>query len=190
MRVHYVTDICATANKDVYSTSDDGFKSLDLPPPSTSTSNQYQSPILKPLAALKPIRPAYKIITNNGPLRGIKTKIVQKRNDFLASNGGSDSFHTGIVEKNHQYTDWLPATSDSDQFNLDESSISSNHSNNYTEVNDYTITSPLSIVKKEPTDSITDDIVANSQWNCFICKEYFGSSKEYEMHAMFVHNIN
>lgn len=160
---------------DKYNTEDDYMEE-----PSTSNffynSNTKQSlSTAANILHIKAPRPPYRVIMKNGPLRGIKTKIVQKRHDFLTNYANND---------HHSTQRSMSSTSDAnDDENLIVPELIMPAKSEYT-------SSPLiPTIKSEPLD--------NSEYGesqeprlCFICNESFLNNRDYELHAMFVHNIN
>ncbi|XP_013100011.2 uncharacterized protein LOC106082187 [Stomoxys calcitrans] len=200
MRIHNIPDVYDDRKKDSYSNNDElllpdilPFSSSDSGISSTHhAASSSTAPVPIAFNQARPsipqaVRPPYKIITNNGPLRGIRTKIVQKRRDFMTSGSGSgneSSLSMSPFEPRNSSTPW------SSQQNAYQQRYnwSPSMERERAPVTDYTPTH--TVVKSEPLDHASADGTDYNQLTCFICKDTFASSKEYRMHAMFVHNIN
>lgn len=133
-------------------------------------------------------RPPYRVIAKNGPLRGIRTKIVQKRNDFVTNNG-----ITSRPTSNQRQIPLGGATQQDDDDDIDDDTLIIPElmptfiKNEPMLEDENTTVDP--IVKSEPIDS-TEDVTPSESNVCFICNEQFANAHDYNLHAMFVHNIN
>ncbi|XP_075148012.1 uncharacterized protein LOC142221990 [Haematobia irritans] len=195
MRIHNIPDFTEVSQKDSYSNNDELLLPDILPISSnnaSSSSSTYtpHAPQNTPVpiafsharpSVPQPVRPPYKIITNNGPLRGIRTKIVQKRQDFIANNGTESLNMSPFEATNNTHSPWSNSESNTQRYDWSPPVEGDISQNNYTPTH--------TIVKTEPQEHLNDTPTYN-QWTCFICKDTFTSGKEYRMHAMFVHNIN
>ncbi|XP_037805606.1 uncharacterized protein LOC119599801 [Lucilia sericata] len=162
------------------------FRYVNSNPSSSATTN---------VLHMKFPRPAYRVIMKNGPLRGIKTKIVQKRHDFLTNYPHNDppSTQRSMTSTSDPSEDenmivpevLMPA------FKSEHITDNYNHNKNLDglQYNDYTNSRLGPTIKSEPLDN-SEYAETQEPRQCFICNENFSNTREYELHAMFVHNIN
>lgn len=197
MRIHNLPEVYASAKKDSYVNNDE-LLLPDITPTGIIQATPQPPPVPVAFSTTRPhiphpTRPPYKIITNNGPLRGIRTKIVQKRTDFIANSGGNGGMRINTIEAVSSSTsspwraeentqpqryDW--SRREASTHNNDDSALLFNNSD---------LVGPHSVIKPEPVELLNCSQDYNP-WTCFICKDTFANAKEYDMHAMFVHNIN
>ncbi|KAM7364312.1 uncharacterized protein ACRADG_000852 [Cochliomyia hominivorax] len=174
---------------DKYNTQDDY-----MPQPTTS-----HFPYGPHSINMKPPRSPYHVFMKNGPLHGIKTKIGQKRHDYLTNytnnepypmqrsmmssgdnNEGDDDYENVIVPE-------LLMPNIKAEPILDDNTHNDGD-NGSTYVSD-TSSSYSNVIKSEPLDN-SEHTEMTGPHLCFICNESFSNIRDYELHAMFVHNIN
>lgn len=171
---------------DKYHTADD----YGLHPSTSKT--YYNNASLSNSQHIKPPRPPYRVIMTNG---GIKTKIVQKRHDFLSNYEAHNSRPAQRPMASS------PDIDDDENLIVPElltTAIKSEHSptidtqnngRNGLKYAEYESNPLKPTIKSEPLDN-TDYGVTKETHFCFICNESFATSRDYQLHAMFVHNIN
>ncbi|XP_046804698.1 uncharacterized protein LOC111681602 isoform X1 [Lucilia cuprina] len=186
--------IALTTPMDSYNTRDEymtqpstsHFRYVNSNTPSSATTN---------FLHMKLPRPAYRVIMKNGPLRGIKTKIVQKRHDFLTNYPNNDRQSsqrsmTSTSDPNEDDNMIVPEVI-MPAFKSEHITENYNHNTNLDDLqyNDYTNSPLVPTIKSEPMDN-SELAETQEPRQCFICNENFSNTREYELHAMFVHNIN
>lgn len=188
--IRYGDQVFSSSNTatDNYNIQDD-YSSLQ---PSTSrphygTYNNFPYSSTENYFHMKYPRPAYRAMAKNGPIRGIRTKFVQKRNDFMSNNG--------ISSRPVPHQRQMPlgcGANDDDAENDDDTLIIPELMPTFIKnepmmEDEGSIMDPM--VKAEPMEN-AEDMTPSEASVCFICNEKFATSHEYNLHAMFVHNIN
>ncbi|XP_073816084.1 uncharacterized protein [Musca autumnalis] len=116
--------------------------------------------------------PPVPIAFRTAPVAGIAKHIIHKPNDFI-SNNTSPAWGRPVERRPES----LKYSNDDDSELL------------FPTLNE-DLESMQATVKSEPIDDINSSGEFTNQWKCFICHDVFATSKEYNMHAMFVHNIS
>lgn len=143
-----------------------------------------------------PSQPPYRVLPQNGPLTGIKTNILQNRQDFsentkirvktmesLTGNTPYPSMPTE-TDDNIIVPELLEPVIKSEPIMENESFNNDTHIEQHSEY----IPEPP-IIKTEPGINVAYDETDN-YLICFICNESFVNRDDYQMHSMYAHNMH